>query len=331
MSKIKLFHATTAVALVSALGFSSYANPALAEYPEKPITVIYPWSPGDPVGGVLRVLTEFVAEDLGQPIVINNVQGAGGKKATLVGAQADSDGYTLLNNWVAPQIAGKLFDPDLAYSNEDFVPIAGIYALPFTITVAADHPSNSVSEFQAWAAEKGVVNFGVCPAQSVPRLVGEQFMRVAGVEYNPIPNAGGCMGDNMSGLLNGSLDVSVSIVPATTILEGQVKHLALMRDEPLDSQPDLKTAKEQGVDIGWGDVALGWGGIAAPAGTPEEVVTLLQGAFREVAQSNEFLEALGTSAHLINYTDPANYADLWADSMELLKPHVDALKAAEAK
>lgn len=316
------------IAFGTAVGVMGLTAMAQAEFPEKPITVIYPWSPGDPVDTVLRTLGQFISKDLGQPFVINNVNGAGGKKSMAAGAAADPDGYTLLNNWVAPQIAGKLFDPDLPYDNSSYVPIAGVMAIPFTVTVAANHPANNVAEFVDWAKAEGkTLNYGVCAAQSVPRLVGEQFMRSAGLDFNPIPNNTGCMGDNMTGLLNGSLDVSVGVVPATRIMEGQVKHLSIIADEPHPLAPDLPTAKEQGVEIGWGGAALGWGGLVVPESTPQDVVKTLQDSVGAAVQSDAFLEALGDLRSMIKYVPPAEFAKLWDDSMMLLEPYVTELKA----
>lgn len=301
---------------------------AQADFPEKPITIIYPWAPGDPVETVLRNLGKVAAKELGQPFVINNIKGAGGKKAMVAGAKAAADGYTLTNNWVAPQIAGKLFDPSLAYTNDSYIPIGGVFAIPFTVTVAADHPANNVADLVKWAKEKGgKLNYGVCAAQSVPRLVGEQFMRSAGIAVNPIPNNTGCMGDNMTGLLNGTLDVSVGVVPATRIMKGQVKHLTLISDEPHPLAPKLKTAKEQGVEIGWGNAALGWGGLVVPAGTPDAEVKALQAAVAKAIKSDEFHKGIGPLTNMIKYVPPAEFKKLWGDSMVLLKPYVDELKS----
>ncbi len=302
---------------------------AQTEFPDKPVTIIYPWAPGDPVDTVLRTFGELAAAELGQPIVINNVQGAGGTKSLTAGAAANADGYTMVNNWVAPQIGAKLFNPDLPYDNDSFIPIAGVMAQPFTITVAADHPSNSIAEFVAWAEDRGgKLNYGVCAPQSVPRLVGEQFMRSAGLDYNPVPFSGGCMGDNMTGLLNGSLEVSVGIVPATTRFAGQVKHLGLIADERHALAPELATAGEQGYQIGWGNAALGWGGLAVPAGTPDDVVATLQEVAGKVIQSAEFEAELGDLSPIIKYVEPDDFRLLWADALDLLRPHVEAILAS---
>lgn len=322
---------TTAI-LGVALAVSAVAMvPAhAADYPEKPITVIYPWPAGDPTTGIMRTIGELVSKELGQPVVVNSVEGAGGAQALTVAASADADGYTLASNWVAAQVGAKLFNPSLPYDNDSFVPIAGVFGVPFTVTVGIDHPANTIAEFVDWAKQEGrTINFGVCAPQSVPRLVGEQFMKAAEVDYNPIPFNGGCGGDNMTGLLNGSLDVSVGIVPLINVFAGQIKHLGLLSDDPHPLAPDLETAQENGVTIGWGAAVLGWGGLVAPAGTPDEVVTLLQAAFSEVLQSEELKNELGNQAAILNFIEPEEFRALWVSSESLLAPSVEAIRNAQ--
>ena len=328
MKKLSIKSVVCALACTGALLTSSVA---VAEgFPEKPITILYPWASGDPTETVLRHATEIVARELGQPIVINNVTGAGGVKALAAGAAADPDGYTLASNWVAAHISSKLFDPKLPFGNDSFEPIAGIFAVPFTITVSNSHPANDIAGLVDWAAKEGrSVNVGVCAAQSVPRLVGEQFFKSAKINYNPVPSSGGCMGDNVTGLMNGSLDVSVSIVPATKQFEGQVKHLGLLADEPHALAPHIKTVNEQGVSLGWGDVALGWGGLVAPSGTPDDVVAKLQGAFSKAVQSKEFLDKVGGLKGLVKYSSPEDFEALWASSRKALEPAINAIKAKQ--
>ena len=300
------------------------ATSASAEWPEKPITIIYPWPAADPTSVAVRNIGELVSEVLGQPIVINNVTGAGGTKALATAVSAEPDGYTLVSNWVAAQVGAKLFNPDLPYSNDDFVPIAGVFAIPFTLTVAADHPANDIAEFVKWAKAEGrTINFGVCAPQSVPRLIGEQFMSSAEVAYNPIPFSGGCGGENVTGLLNGTLDASVAVVPLINAFKGQIKHLGLITDERHAIDPDLPSAAEQGFPIGWGTNAFGWGGIAAPAGTPDDVVEKLQTAFGNVLTGDQLGEKLGKVSAMIKYVSPEDSTMLWSESAKLLAPHVE--------
>lgn len=298
---------------------------ASAEWPEKPITIIYPWPAADPTSAVVRTIGELVSEDLGQPVVINNVTGAGGTKALATAVSAEADGYTLVSNWVAAQVGAKLFNPDLPYSNDDFVPIAGVFAIPFTLTVAADHPSNDIAEFMEWAKAEGrTINFGVCAPQSVPRLIGEQFMSSAEVPYNPIPFSKGCGGENVTGLLNGTLDASVAVVPLINAFKGQIKHLGLITDERHPIDPNLPSAAEQGYPVGWGNNAFGWGGIAAPADTPDNVVEKLRQAFGTVLTGDKLGTLLeGNMSAMIKYVSPEDSETLWAESEKLLAPHVE--------
>ncbi|MEQ9639716.1 MAG: tripartite tricarboxylate transporter substrate binding protein [Alphaproteobacteria bacterium] len=308
------------------------ALPAVADWPEKPITIIFPWAPGDPTEVVLRTIGELAADKLGQPVVINNVTGAGGTKAMAAAAAAEADGYTLVNNWVAPQVSAKLFNPKLPYSSDDFIPIAGIFAIPFTLTVAADHPAQDIKGFMSWAKKEGRrINYGVCAPQSVPRLIGEQFMSNAGVPYNPIPFSGGCGGDNVTGLLNGSLDVSVAVVPLVNVFKGQIRHLGLITDERHAAAPDLPSAAEQGYPVGWGDNAFGWGGLAVRAGTPDDVVEKLRATITEVLAGDELKARLKENMiAMIKHVSPQDCEKLWADSITLLTPHVEkVLKAGK--
>ena len=328
MEKFLKYLATGIVISVSALT----TFPAFAEWPEKPITIIFPWAAGDPTETVLRTAGELVAKKLGQPIVISNVTGAGGTKALATAISADTDGYTLVSNWVAAQVSAKLFNPNLPYSNDNFVPIAGVFAIPFTLTVAADHPANDIAEFMKMAKSEGrKINFGVCAPQSVPRLVGEQFMSNADVPYNAIPFSGGCGGDNITGLLNGSLDASVAVVPLINAFKGQIKHLGLLTDERHPAAKDLPSAAEQGYPLGWGNNAFGWGGVAALSGTPDNVVKKLQVTFGEVLKSDEFKKQLDKKLiSMVKYVSPEASKELWADSEKLLAPHVEkVLKAGK--
>ncbi len=314
---------------ISMLAATAVALPAFADWPEKPITIIFPWAPGDPTETVVRTVGELAAKKLGQPVVINNVKGAGGTKAMAAAATANADGYTLVNNWVAPQIGAKLFNPKLPYSNDDFIPIAGIFAIPFTLTVKADHPANDIKEFVAWAKKEGrKLNYGVCAPQSVPRLIGEQFMSSTGVPYNPIPSSTGCGGNNVTGLLNGTLDVTVAVVPLVNVFKGQIKHLGLLTDERHAADPNLPSAAEQGYPVGWGDNAFGWGGLAVPANTPKAAVNKLRAAFGEVLTGDELKGKLKGLIKMVKYLSAEDDAKRWSESMVLLAPHVEnVLKA----
>jgi tripartite-type tricarboxylate transporter receptor subunit TctC len=239
---------------------------------------------------------------------------------------ADPDGYTLLNNWVAPQIVARLFNPEVGYNNNDFIPVSGIMSLPFTLLVSEAHPATNIREFVAWANEQGrPINVGVCAALSVPRMVMEELLTQSGVtQYTTVPY-NGCMPENITGLLDGSLDATTGVLAAEKVFAGKVKALAVIADERISLRPDLPTAAEQGVDIGWGDASAGWAGIVAPKNVPADVIAKLANAFEAAWQSNEFKEIMSENLIVVKHMPNNEFRALWDSSEEILRPAVQRL------
>lgn len=300
---------------------------ASAEYPEKPITMIVGWSPGGAADISARVLAKMAEEELGQKVVVQNVPGGASSVGTLQVANAKADGYTVLNNWVAGHIAVRLFNPQVGYEIDSFEPITGSVRLPFTITVAAEHPANNLKEFSDWAKEQGrPINVSICGAVSVPRMVGEEVLAKLGIdEINPVAYPG-CMPDGMKDLIAGSLDAAVGVIAATKVFKGKVKHLAMIADEREPLAPDVPTTKEQGYDTGWGVSGQGWAGIAVKKGTPADRVAKLQKAFGNAAKSEAFKKKLASMNFNAMYLPPEDFRKLWHDSARALAPAVERLK-----
>ena len=299
---------------------------AVAAFPDKPITIVVPWKAGSSPDVSMRVVGEIASRDLGQPVVVQNIVGGSGSKGTLAVKNAPADGYTILNTWVAPQVVAPLFNPGVGYGNDDFEPILGLMSLPFTLAVKADHPAGNIAEFVAWANAQGrPINVGVCAALSVPRMVMEELLRKIEVKaYNPVPY-NGCMPDNVKGLLDGSLDATTGVLIAEKIFKGQVKALAVISDERIAIKPDIPTAKEQGYDIGWGETAKGWAGLAAPRGLPAETREKLVSAFVKAWQSEEFRQKMAANFLVISDMDAVAFRELWDRSKVVLKPAVERL------
>ena len=144
-------------------------GPVQAEFPDKPVTIVVPWQAGSSPDVAMRTLAALASDDLGQPIVVQNIVGGSGSVGTLAVKNAEADGYTLLHNWVAPHVVARLFNPDIGYNDDDFAPLFGLIALPFTLAVRSDHPATDVLSFVEWAnAQDRPVNVGICAALSVP-------------------------------------------------------------------------------------------------------------------------------------------------------------------
>ena len=282
--------------------------------------------PGGSADISARILAELAEKELGQRIVVQNVPGGASSVGTLQVANADPDGYTLLNNWVAGHIAVRLFNPDVGYDIDTFAPIVGSVRLPFTITVAADNPANTLEEFGRWSEDIGrPLNVSICGAVSVPRMVGEEVLAKVGVtEINPVAYPG-CMPDAMKDLIAGSLDAAVGVLPATTVFDGRVKHLAVIANNRDPLSPDVPTAAEQGYDIGWGLSGQGWAGVVVHKDTPADRIDVLRAAFDKAASSEEFSQRLKELNFNAMYLTPDDFRQLWLDSADALAPAVKRL------
>lgn len=300
---------------------------AVAEFPDKPIRIVVPWPAGTAPDSVLRVLAEMMRKDVGQPIVVTNVVGGGGTKGTASVANGKSDGYTLINNWVAPHTVAPLFNPNVGYDgNKDFKPVAGFIYLPFTLMVAANHPARDLQEFVTWArAQDRELKFGACAQFSVPRMVMEHFTQVAKINARPVPYPG-CMPDNVKSVIDGSTDYTTGVLNAIKVFGKLTRTLAIFTDERHPLAPDIPTAKEQGFDLGWGQVGMGWGGLSVKADVPDDRLAALRAMFAKGLQDPAFVKRAGELNIPITYTAPDEFYQLWLRSAELLGPAVERVK-----
>lgn len=316
------------LALISIITTLVTISTAVAEFPEKPIKIIIPWPAGTAPDSVLRILAELMRDDVGQPVIVTNVVGGGGTKGMATVKNGHADGYTLINNWVAPHTVAPMFNPNVGYNaNKDFTPVAGFIFLPFTLMVNADHPANNLQEFVDWAkAQDRQLKFGACAQFSVPRMVMEEFTRLAGIDAKPVPYPG-CMPDNVKSVIDGSTDYTTGVLNAIKVFGKFTKTLAIFTDERNPLAPDIPTAKEQGYDIGWGNVGMGWGGLSVKTGVPEADLQTLRDLFGKWIQTEEFIKRSAEINIPITYTSPDDFYQLWLKSEELLAPAVERVKA----
>lgn len=295
-------------------------------FPEKPVTIVVPWPAGTVPDTALRVLADLAAEDMGQPIVVTNVTGGGGTKGTAFVANSEPDGYTILNNWVAPQTVQRIVNGDIGYDDSDFDPIGGWIFSPFLIMVSAQHPAQNLGEFVEWAKAQDNINVGVCAAMSVPRFVMEAFLQKAEITYTPIPFQG-CSTENNKGVLDGTLDATITDASGPSTFGAAVRPLAIFTPERVDAAPEIPTADEQGHGLGWGGKSsLGWGGLVVPAGVPEERRQKLIDVLEKWITSDEFVSRMKTERQIpVEWMPPEEFRELWASSYVALEPIVKAI------
>jgi len=266
MKRSTFLRATAATLLAAA------ALPALA-WPDKPITLVVPYAPGGMGSNFGNLVSEALSPALGQRVVVDYKSGANGALGAGLVARAPADGYTLLmavNSTMAinPNLYSKLpFDPI-----KDFAPVSMVFTNANVLVVNANSPVKSVQDLVAHAkANPGKVNYGSAGNGSTPHLSGEMFRLLTGAPVVHVPYRGS--GPVVMDLIGGQLDFAfVDTAVLTHVRAGKLRALAVTGSKRLGVAPELPTMEEAGVK---GFRVDTWYSLAAPAGTPPEVIQRL--------------------------------------------------------
>ena len=245
-------------------------------FPSRPLSLIVPFPPGGSTDTAARIMAERMRERLGQPIVIENVGGAGGSIGVGRLARSVPDGYTFdIGQWDTHvgSIIYKL-DHDL---EKDFEPIALVSNNPQLMVAKNDLPAKNLRELVAWMkANPGKINF--VNQNAAANVTGVLFEKLTDQKVQFIPYRGA--GPAMTDLVAGTVDLLVvqGAVALPQIRAGKIKALANLSPQRSASMPDIPTADESGVK---GLYMSGWFGFWAPKGTPKEVIARLNAATTE--------------------------------------------------
>ncbi|WBB53222.1 tripartite tricarboxylate transporter substrate-binding protein [Verrucosispora sp. WMMD573] len=250
----------------------------VANYPDRNITFVVPFSAGGPTDTVTRMIAEPMAAKLGAKIVVQNVEGAGGTVGAGDVARAEPDGYTVLMHHIGMSTAPALYK-NLDYQPlEDFEMVGLVTEVPMTIVARKDFPPATLPDLlthvQANAEKVTLANAGVGAAS---HLCGLLFQHAVGVKLQEVPYKG--TGPALTDLVGGQVDFLCDQTTNTSgqIAAGEVKAYAVTTPERVQSLPDLPTTTEAGLPQLQVSV---WHGLYAPAGTPQEVVDKLSEALQ---------------------------------------------------
>jgi tripartite-type tricarboxylate transporter receptor subunit TctC len=242
-------------------------------FPSRPLTLIVPFPPGGSTDSAARIMGERMTKTLGQPIVIENVGGAGGSIGVGRLARSVPDGYTFdIGQWDTHvgSIIYKL-DYDL---EKDFEPIALVSNNPQLMVAKNDLPAKTLGELVAWMkANPGKINF--VNQNAAANVTGVLFENLTGQKVQFIPYRGA--GPAMTDLVSGTVDLLVvqGAVALPQIRAGKIKALANLSPQRSASMSDIPTSDESGVK---GLYMSGWFGFWAPKGTPKDVIAKLNAA-----------------------------------------------------
>src|SRR3954462_14627270 len=283
------FPARMARSLLIALAFASSIASA-QKYPEKPIKLVVPYPPGGGTDVVARILSEPLAAELGQPIIIDNRGGAAGNVGTDIVAKAPADGYTLLLTLSSHTINPKLYDKLPFDVEKDFAPISLVAMIPQIIVANPTLKANNVQELIALAkAEPGKLNFASVGTGSPGHIAGELFKLKTGVSMVHVPYKGG--GPAVTDTLGGQVQLLFVSMPAAWqyVKAGRLKAFAVTSDKRSVVAPDVPTLAEAGVSDA---VVNSWYGVLLPARTPPAIVAKWNAAMVKVLQMPEVKEKL---------------------------------------
>jgi tripartite-type tricarboxylate transporter receptor subunit TctC len=249
---------------------------ALAQiYPSQAVTIVVPFSAGGGPDILARRIAQQLTTSFGQPVIVDNRVGAGGRVGTEAVAKAAPNGYTVLLGTSSSLAIAPALYKDLPYDPEkSFAPVSLAVYGPMVLAVRKSLPVADLNALIAYAKENpGRLNFGSTGLGSVHHLAGELLQQTAGIKMTHIPYRGGAPA--WTALVNGEIDVLIDALfggGAPVLQAGTAKALGVTGSERISALADVPTFSERGIH-GF-DVSFWWG-FAAPAGTPKSIVERL--------------------------------------------------------
>ena len=310
---------------VTALATALFTGAAHAEYPERTITMVVPFSAGGPTDTVARLIAESMSKDLGQQVIVENVGGAGGTLGAGRVASAEADGYTMLLHHIGMATSATLYR-NLAYDPQNAFDYVGLVTeVPMTIVARKDFEPNDlkglIDYVKANQDKVTVANAGIGAAS---HLCGMMFMSAIETQLVTVPYKG--TGPAMTDLLGGQVDILCDQTTNTTkqIQGGTIKAYAVTSASRLEIFPDLPTTAEAGLN----DFQVGiWHGIYTPKGTPKEAIDKLSASLQKALKDENVVARfaeLGTAPSSQEEATPEALKAKLESEITRWKPVIDA-------
>ena len=276
-------------------------------YPSRPVRIIVPYGPGGIADVTMRMVAQNLSQHLGQQFFIENRPGAGGIVGMQSAKEAPADGYTLVMLGGGLTIAKALFK-SLPYNIEtDFTPVSTTASYGLVIATKSGSPYKTINDVIAGAkARPGTLNFGTINAGSAQNLSAELFRTMAGVDVTIVPYK--TTPDLANAVLRGDVDVAFEYYVGfqSPITNNQMTVLATTGQQRASNLPNVPTVIESGLP---GYEVTSWNGLAVPAGTPADIVVLLNRAVDGAVKSPEvqkFSSEAGMDARSMSSEDLRN-------------------------
>lgn len=281
------------------------------KYPVDTVTLITHSSPGGGSDVYLREMIKFLAPVMGTEFAVENVRGGSGAKAIAKVATSPADGsifYAATPTYINMSLLSK---PE--YGHDAVEPVVGFFLDPQVIYVRKDSALNSLSQVIAEAkANPGKQKWGTGTPAALERQALEEFKKRAGVDVTIVTHDGG--GDMMINVLNGSLDLGIGEIQELRgqLDAGELRVIGVFTEQRLAEFPDVKTAKEEGIDM----VVNKFRGIVGPKGLPPEVIKAWEAAIPKVMEDPEFQKWYKSAALVPAFMPHDEFAPFVADFVE---------------
>ncbi len=291
----------TIIVSVIILGWMNYQRRAAGgAFPQRPVTLICPFSPGGGTDLLARKLAHETEKRLGVPVLVSNITGGGGAIGHAAGRIAPPDGHTVLMTTF--ELISLPVQGLAPFTYKDFDLLMLLNMDPAAVAVRADFPANSLDEFIAKAKRGDTPSIGNSGAGAVWHLAAAMLADRASILVTHVPFNGASQA--ITALIGGHIN-AVTVSPAELkiyVESGQIKLLGVMSAERLKSFPETPTCREQGHDLVFGT----WRGLALPQGVPAETRAILSQKFNDVIASLEFetfAEQSGMNLHMLPSED----------------------------
>ncbi len=308
----------TALGMITLASLMALPLAARADYPEKPITIVVPFSAGGPTDKVARDLAESLRKTLNATLVIENVGGAGGTLGATKVAKAAPDGYTVLLHHIGMATSPALYR-NLQYKTlDDFEYLGLINEVPMTLVAKPTMAAANYGELAKWiAANKEKVNLANAGLGSASHLCGLLFQSTIKIDMTTVPYKG--TGPAMTDLIGGQVDIMCDQTTNTSsqIEGGKIKAYAVTSTKRLGSPALAKLPTLDELGLKGFNVAI-WHGLYAPKGTPKPVLDKLNAGLKKALQDPDLhkrQEALGAVIVQDGRVNPAEHKKFVTDEI----------------
>lgn len=291
--------------LATALGLFVASTSGLAAYPEKPIQLIVPYGAGGSTDLLARAIATVAPKYFPQPVVVVNKGGGGGIPGRVEVVRAKPDGYTLLFGWGSGEDLVVPHQRKLPYDLfTDLETVCRMSIHSIALAVPASSPYKTLGDLVKAGKSKEYLTASVSTKGASVDVTFLLFGKAAGIKVTTIPGSGGA--DAITKLVGGHVDFGgghpSEILPH--MKAGRLRALAVALENRDGAIPDVPTFKEQGYDV---VTAGSVKGVAAPKGTPPEVIAYLEKKFKEISEDAEFKKIMGDLGQPVDYMNAADY------------------------